>query len=116
MILSSVHFPSLFLSQPETDIDIIPQSTPIIVIFDELTSDEEEHQTHQQTNPSTYPIADEERQAIKRTQQIQDEVLRRSNTTESMTKTAPPKVPTPNETVQESIPSTDELTALFEKR
>lgn len=56
-------------------------------------------------------IPDEERQAIKRLQQAQEEVIRRSNTV------GPPKAPSPPvQTVQEAIPSTDELSALFEKR
>jgi hypothetical protein len=105
-----------FLFKPETDIDI-SQSNPIIITFDDPTTDEDEQQTSKQNNESTYPVADEERQAIKRLQQLQEEVTRRANAIESTTtKTVTPKLPTPVEVVHEAIPSTDELTVLFEKR
>lgn len=62
-------------------------------------------------------MADEERQAIKRLQQEQEEVLRRPNNSDLSTKSAQPKVQTPRaEIAQEAIPSTDELSALLEKR
>lgn len=111
-----------FFSKPETDIDI-PQSNPIIITLDDQTTDDDEQQ-HQQTtkktNESTPLITDEERQAIKRLQQLQEEVIRRTNAIELTTKTVAPKVQTPpppqTEIIQEAIPSTDELSALFEKR
>lgn len=112
--LSFLHF--LFLFQPETDIDL-PQTNPVIVTFDEPNTDEDEHQIIEKTPPSICLISDEERQAIKRLQQPQDEVIRRSNAIESSTKSVPPKAPSQSvQTIQEAIPSTDELSALFEKR
>ncbi|CAF1143273.1 unnamed protein product [Rotaria sordida] len=106
---------------PETDIEI-PQSNPIIITFDDQTTDDDEQQQQQQTvkksNESTYVIADEERQAIKRLQQLQEDVIRRTNTIESTTKTIVQKNQTspPNDIIQEAIPSTDELSALLDKR
>jgi hypothetical protein len=94
----------------------MPQSNPLIITFDDPTTDEDEQQTSKQNNEPTYHVADEERQAIKRLQQLQEEVIRRANVIESTTKTVTPKAPTPMEVIQEAIPSTDELTALFEKR
>jgi hypothetical protein len=110
-------YSSFFFLKPETDIDI-PQSNPIIITFDDPTTDEDEQQQHtvKQSKESTYLIADEERQAIKRLQQLQEEVIRRANAIELTTKTVTPKSPIPVEIIQESIPSTDELSALFEKR
>ncbi|CAF4609028.1 unnamed protein product [Rotaria sp. Silwood1] len=110
---------------PETDIEI-PQSNPIIITFDDQTTDDDEQQqqeTVKKSSESTYVISDEERLAIKRLQQLQEEVMRRTNTLESTTKTIvqktqtppPPPLP-PNDIIQETIPSTDELSALFEKR
>ncbi|CAF1294696.1 unnamed protein product [Adineta steineri] len=111
----------------ENDIMDIPQSNPIIITFDDQTTDDDEQQLQQQqqyalkkTNESTYLIADEERQAIKRLQQLQEEVIRRSNAIELTTKPVVQKVQTPPppsaDIVQEAIPSTDELSILFEKR
>ncbi len=95
----------------------MPQSNPIIITFDDPTTDEDEHQqTTKQSNESTYLIADEERQAIKRLQQLQEEVIRRTNAIELTTKIVTPKAPTPIDIIQEAIPSTDELSALLEKR
>jgi len=100
----------------------MPQSNPIIITFDDQTTDDDEQQqTVKKTNESTYFVPDEERQAIKRLQQLQEEVIRRTNAIELTTKTTAQKVQTPPpppsvETVQEAIPSTDELSALFEKR
>ncbi|UJR09779.1 hypothetical protein I4U23_014006 [Adineta vaga] len=103
---------------PESDLTDLPQSNPIIITFDDQTTDDEEQQsTVKSTSESTYIISDEERQAIKRLQQLQEEVIRRSNTIESSSKPVVPKVQTPSiEPIQEAIPSTDELSALFEKR
>ncbi len=95
----------------------MPQSNPIIITFDDATTDEDEQQQPvKQSNESTSLIADEERQAIKRLQQLQEEVIRRANAIELTTKPVTPKIPTPVESIQEAIPSTDELSALFEKR
>jgi hypothetical protein len=94
----------------------MPQSNPIIITFDDATTDEDEQQPVKQSNEPTSLIADEERQAIKRLQQLQEEVIRRANAIELTTKTVTPKIPTPVESIQEAIPSTDELSALFEKR
>jgi hypothetical protein len=95
----------------------MPQSNPIIITFDDPTTDEDEHQqTTKQSNQSTYLIADEERQAIKRLQQLQEEVIRRTNAIELTTKTVTPKAPTSIDIIQEAIPSTNELSALLEKR
>ena len=97
------------VQEPELD---MPQSNPIIITFDDPTTDEDEHQPQLQVNESSqHPFPDEERQAIKRLQQIQEEVLRRTNSTDP--KPQPP--PTPPSS-SEPIPSTDELAALFEKR
>ncbi|CAF0883727.1 unnamed protein product [Adineta ricciae] len=105
---------------PEADLADFPQSNPIIITFDEQTTDDEEQQPQlivSKPTESTYAVADEERQAIKRLQQEQEEVLRRSNNSESSMKLAQPKVQTPSiEIAQEAIPSTDELSALLEKR
>ncbi|CAF3303105.1 unnamed protein product [Rotaria sp. Silwood2] len=110
---------------PETDIEI-PQSNQIIITFDDQTTDDDEQQQQQQivkkSNESTYVIADEERQAIKRLQQLQEEFIRRTNTIESTTKImlqktqTPPPPPPSNDIIQEAIPSTDELSALLDKR
>lgn len=69
-------------------------------------------------NGSTNLITDEERQAIKRLQQMQEEAIRRPNTVETTTKATvqKPSVQPTNDNFHESIPSTDELSALFEKR
>ncbi|CAF3437331.1 unnamed protein product [Rotaria socialis] len=107
---------------PDTDIEI-PQSNSIIIKFDDQTTDEEQEQPIVgKSNGSSYIINDEERQAIKRLPQQQEEVIRRMNTTDSTAKTIVQKTQTPpppqsqNDIIQEAIPSTDELSALLEKR
>lgn len=115
--LFSLFYKIYFVSlKPENDMDM-PQSNPIIITFDDPTSDEDEQQqSTKQLKESTYVIADEERQAIKRLQQLQEEVIRRVNAVELTNKTVASKPPVPVEVAQEAIPSTDELSALFEKR
>jgi hypothetical protein len=97
----------------------MPQSNPIIITFDDqTTTDDDEQQIVKTSNESTYVIADDERLAIKRLQQLQEEVIRRSNAIELTTKTVTQKVqaPVPIEIIQEALPSTDELSALLQKR
>lgn len=66
---------------------------------------------------STFIITDEEHQAIKRLPQLQEEMIRRTNAIDLNSKTTAPKPVTPAvEVPQEAPPSTDELSAVFEKR
>ena len=98
----------------------MPQSNPIIVTFDDpATDDDEDQQISKNTNDSTDLITDEEHRAIKRLQQPQEGVVKTGNTNELTAKTPGQKVqpsPSSTSTFPEAIPSTDELSALLEKR
>ena len=96
--------------QPESDLEI-PQSSQIIITFDETNSEDEDVETRQtQNSPAavstkpTDPHAQEEFQAIKRLQTLQEAALRRPTINVEPKKSEVP------------LPSTDELSAVFEKR
>ena len=96
----------------------MPQSNPIIITFDDQTTDDDEQPPTPVVAPtSTYAIADDEWQAIKGLQHAQDDAIRRTNSVESTVKATVPKNPTPPvKTTQDPLLSTDELSALLEKR
>ena len=101
--------------QTENESDM-PQSNPIIITFDDQTSDDDE-QPPPLAPTSTYTVADDEWQAIKRLQHVQEDVIRRTNSVEATAKATVPKNPTPPVVVtQDALLSTDELSALLEKR